>query len=250
MDCGEGIHILSTSYSTITNNTAENNSGGILFSDETGATRNNYVAYNTVENNKVDCGITLASHGTNTGVYNNVVAHNTSIGNGGAGVGIFAPIPGTGSYNNTILDNITKNNADGGVSLHSHSPETNVGGNKIIGNTISGNMVHPGSGAPTPAGIVLFADSSHGAPVIKNTTITGNTLSGETIDVYVGTAQTELALQANNLLGGSGTIGVENAGSSGTVNAMANYWGCAAGPNHPNCTTTQGSVNAALALLK
>jgi hypothetical protein len=38
-------------------------------------------------------------------------------------------------------------------------------------------------------------------------------------------------------------IGVDNAGASGTVEAAANYWGCATGPGASNCTTVSGSVD-------
>jgi Right handed beta helix region len=247
-DCGEGVHLLGASYSTLINNIIENNAGGVLSSDEAGPVHNNTIANNIVENNTADCGITLASHAANEGVYNNIVSHNVSMNNGGAGVGLFTPMPGTTTHNNTIINNTLKGNADGGVTFHSHSAGTDLNANKVIGNIISNNKTHAAPLVPT--GIVVFADATgHSAP-ITNTTITGNTISNETIDIYVGTAQTELTLHTNNLLGGQNVIGVENQGSAGTVDASKNYWGCPTGPGRSNCTTTQGSVNTAFALIR
>ena len=103
-DCGEGIHLIGVDHSTVGNNTSKKNSGGILLTDETGATHHNLIIGNLVQDNPFDCGITLASHPSapNTGltsppgVYSNTIANNESLHNGyqvpgaGAGVGIFA----------------------------------------------------------------------------------------------------------------------------------------------------------------
>jgi hypothetical protein len=84
------------------------NSGGILLSDDTGATHHNLIIANLVRNNPFDCGITLASHppasltGSTSplGVFRNTIANNYSSGNGlqvpgaGAGIGIFDSVPG------------------------------------------------------------------------------------------------------------------------------------------------------------
>ena len=61
-DCGEGIHLIGVGHSTVANNIVENNSGGILLSDDTGQTHNNLVTGNLVRNNSFDCGIVMASH--------------------------------------------------------------------------------------------------------------------------------------------------------------------------------------------
>ena len=67
-DCGEGIHLMGEDHSTIVRNDVENNSGGILISDETGTSRNNLISGNFVHENPYDCGITMASHGPATTV--------------------------------------------------------------------------------------------------------------------------------------------------------------------------------------
>jgi hypothetical protein len=243
MDCGEGIHLLGVSKSTITNNTTENNAGGLLVSDDTGPSFNNVISHNTSKNNKQACGITLAAHAANEGVYGNTVTQNVSLNNGGAGVGMFTPIPGSATYNNVVSDNTVKGNAFAGIAMHSHTAGGNLNGNKIIGNTISNNNADIEAGITVPVGIVVFADIKGGAAPITNTTITNNTVSNETTDVYVGTAQTALALHSNNLLGGHNVMGVDNEGNAGTVNATKNYWGCATGANQATCTITKGKVD-------
>ena len=99
-DCGEGLHLIGVTWSHVVSNLIENNIGGILVTDEIGPSAHNLIAWNVSKNNAEDCGITLPSHNalavsdpTKGGVYDNVVTHNWSIGNGGAGVGMFAPFP-------------------------------------------------------------------------------------------------------------------------------------------------------------
>jgi parallel beta-helix repeat protein len=105
-DCGEGIHLTGVDHSTVANNLMENNSGGILLSDDTGATHDNLITGNIARNNPFDCGITLASHAlasgltASRGVDRNTISENESSGNGlavkgaGAGVGLFVSAQG------------------------------------------------------------------------------------------------------------------------------------------------------------
>ncbi len=90
-DCGEGIHIMGVSYSTIANNVSENNSGGILISDDTGQTHDNLIINNQVHDNLTACGIVLASHqpgigssDPHHGIVHNIITGNQSIHNGTA----------------------------------------------------------------------------------------------------------------------------------------------------------------------
>ncbi len=73
------------------------------------------------------------------GVYDNTVRNNISTGNGGAGVGMFAPFPGAASYNNVVEGNAISGNGEAGVSLHGHAPGAYIGGNKILNNIIGPN---------------------------------------------------------------------------------------------------------------
>jgi parallel beta-helix repeat protein len=153
-DCGEGIHLMSTSRSLVTGNTVVDNAGGILLTDETGPTHENVISRNRVANNSDDCGITLAGHnpgaapngvpaGTVGGVYDNLIVHNVSADNGikgqGGGLILASPVPGGGVYDNTVRGNLFRGNGLAGVTLHSHVPGQDLNGNRVIGNVFSTN---------------------------------------------------------------------------------------------------------------
>jgi hypothetical protein len=156
-DCGEGIHLTEVDHSIVFANVSENNAGGILLSDDTGATHDNLTTGNVVRNNPSDCGITLASHtpASNTGaalslgVFHNTTSDNESLRNGlgipgaGAAVGIFAPGPGTMNYGNVVVHNKLVGNGLPGVAIHNHASfsmasPVNLNDNVIVGNVIVG----------------------------------------------------------------------------------------------------------------
>jgi nitrous oxidase accessory protein NosD len=180
-DCGEGVHLLSVTWSRLVHNLVENNVGGILITDEIGPSAHNVISGNTSLNNLLDCGITLPSHNamamtdpTMGGVYDNLVINNLSQGNGGAGVGMFAPFQGTASYNNRVIHNTLRNNGEAGVGIHAHASGQNVSGNSIVNNWISGNGVDPDSGSGHPTGIALFS-----AAVPVTVAVSDNHISNE-----------------------------------------------------------------------
>jgi hypothetical protein len=190
-DCGEALHFLSVSYSRARWNDVHDNVGGFLLTDEAGPTHGNLIANNVSRDNKLDCGITLPSHNPMAvsdprkgGVYGNLITHNLSEGNGGAGVGMFAPFPGAASYNNRVIANTLRNNGEAGVAIHSHAPGQNVSGNVIVNNKISGNGVDPDYvDMTTTIGIMV---GSVADPV--KVTIAANRISNEDVGIYrVGT---------------------------------------------------------------
>jgi parallel beta-helix repeat protein len=198
-DCGEGIHLRGASFSQVLNNVVTHDAGGILLTDETAANHDNVIDGNQVLNNIEDCGITLPSHPSDIippttpggqptfkpgfGVYNNKVTNNTSIGNGGAGIGIFASVPGTASYNNLVQGNTIEGNGNAGVSMHAHAPNQNLNGNQIIGNTIGTNNVFGDGDAGDfqTTGILLMS----AVVTAKGTVITGNTITGNEIGIWL-----------------------------------------------------------------
>jgi hypothetical protein len=245
-DCGEGIHLMGVSQATIGSNIVENNAGGILISDDTGVTHDVLIYVNTVNTNSYDCGITLASHPaaslthsmTPLGVHHITVNGNTAVGNGGAGVGIFASVPGAAAYDNSIVNNTLLSNALPGVTMHSHTAGQTLSGNVITGNYISANAKDTDDAATSgPTGINLF-----GVSAATSNIITGNTIQNESIDISVNTPA-DVEIHLNNLLG-STSIGVQNLGV-GTVSATQNYWGCATGANTGKCSTASGGVTYA-----
>ena len=61
-DCGEGLHLMSASWSKVEHNVVTDNSGGILVTDEFGPATGNWIVGNLSKDNAFDCGITLPSH--------------------------------------------------------------------------------------------------------------------------------------------------------------------------------------------
>jgi nitrous oxidase accessory protein NosD len=255
LDCGEGIHLMAVDHSSIVRNEVEDNSGGILISDETGPTHDNLISGNHVHDNPFDCGITIASHGPATsviptaalpfGITHNTIAHNNSSHNGfdvpgaGAGVGIFAPFPGTTASGNVVVDNDLHNNGLPGVTMHNHAaapapaPPVNLNDNLIVANRISGNGADTAdAGTSGPTGINVFSV----AP-ITGTVISQNVFQDEAIDVAFNAPVGQLSVHLNDF--DTHGIGIDNLGA-GTVNATQNWWGCPAGPGGKRCATIAG----------
>ncbi|MGE5736864.1 MAG: nitrous oxide reductase family maturation protein NosD [Acidobacteriota bacterium] len=244
-DCGEGIHLSGVHHSTIAENYVAHNAGGILLSDDTGATHHILVSGNTVLENPFDCGITLASHPPATitgataplGVFNNTIAGNESTRNGlavgeGAGVGIFDSVPGAKNYGNVVIANKLTNNGLPGVALHSHTPGQNLNNNVIVANQISGNHADSDDAAtPGPTGINIF-----GVSPITGTIVSQNIITDEAVDVAVNTPG-YVDIHLNNLEGEP--WGLANLGT-GQVDATENWWGCAAGAGAPGCSAPRG----------
>lgn len=186
-DCGEGLHLLSVTWSKVTGNLVDHNVGGILVTDEVGPSAHNLIAYNTASNNAEDCGITLPSHNgaamtdpSQGGVYDNWVIGNVSTNNGGAGVGMFAPFPGTAAYDNHVLWNTLTNNGEAGIAIHAHAPDQNVSGNVMSFNHVSGNGIDPDSSSPyAHNGIVIFS-----AVDAQTVTVSNNWISNEDVGIY------------------------------------------------------------------
>lgn len=245
-DCGEGIHLLGANHTTVAGNLVELNSGGILISDDTGVNQYNLVTGNTVRNNAADCGIVLASHPpaamtgvTNPlGVVHNTIANNTSQHNGynppgGAGIGLFSPVPGGTVSGNVIANNTIVNNGIPGIAMHSHAPGQYLNDNMFVGNQISGNGADTGDAAtPGTTGINVF-----GVSPIKGTMISQNTIQKEAFDIVVNTPA-QVSVHLNNLL--NGTVGVDNLGA-GSSDSVENWWGCNTGPGTTGCSSIAGS---------
>ena len=259
-DCGEGIHLSSVSASIIAYNTVNSNAGGILVSDDTGPTHDNVIRNNDVENNVMDCGITVPSH-TPFGVYHNTVSENTVINNGtsplnggGAGVGIFSPGGPTSNYGNAVIHNILVENGIGGVAIHTHAPGTEMlQDEQIVGNYISGNGGDTDIGlAPTQTnGIAILITGGKVSGIV----ISQNTFDNEKEDVVISTNE---ALSINATLNNfnQGAIAVDNLGpapgfsgsplvtGNASVNAVDNWWGCRAGPGAKGCATISNAVSS------
>lgn len=210
-DCGEAIHLQSVTNSIVRANLVQDNVGGILLTDEDGPTFGNRIVDNTVLDNTLDCGITLASHYFDLtapatpdvgGVYRNVVQHNTSNGNGAAGIGVFAGPPGAAAWGNTVVGNTAMNNGFGGIMLHSHTPAQNADGNVFTNNVLSGNGAdddNPLDDGPT--GVSVFS----AVVEIPHTVIAGNTISDEKYGIITVNAAKLSGLPSNHI---DGTVAI------------------------------------------
>ncbi|HEY3669412.1 MAG TPA: NosD domain-containing protein [Acidimicrobiia bacterium] len=208
-DCGEGLHLMSVTDSRVLANRVEDNVGGILVTDEVGPSHGNLIAFNESRNNNEDCGITLPSHNGAAlghpelaGVYDNTVIANVSSGNGGAGVGMFAPFPGTASYDNRVIGNTLLNNGEAGIAIHAHAPGQNVSGNVIVNNVVSGNGIDPDSGSGHPTGIALFS-----AAVPVNVVVAGNRISNEFWGIFVNGQFSIAGLASNHYISVAHPVG-------------------------------------------
>ncbi len=209
-DCGEAIHLVAVTDSEVADNYVANNAGGILLTDEFGPTSDNVVRGNVTANNLTDCGITLAGHSSAAvdpatgrptglaGVFDNLIEHNVTIGNGvkgqGAGVLMGGGAPFAGVYGNVIRDNFMRGNGLGGVTLHQHLVG-DLNGNVIEDNTIGQNNLDPDadffpivdndttailveSGPPPGVPSSLFPGQ------VKDTVIRGNRIFDNNIGIF------------------------------------------------------------------
>jgi parallel beta-helix repeat protein len=259
LDCGEGIHLSGTAYSTVQNNVSEGNSGGILISDDTAKSQYNLIAGNTFKDNLYDCGITIPSHPAYPttvkkpyGIYNNTIYGNTSTGNGtalaGAGSGVLLAgfVPGATVDGTIIINNTLTHNGLPGVVFHGHSnggsPGVAIEDTVVADNTINNDGADTGDAVtPGTTGINFFgaaAAKPAAAASLLNTQIYGNTITAEAYAIVANSADA-LTAQLNNLTD-AGQTGVDGIGT-GAVNATQNYWGCTEGPTNAACSKVTGS---------
>ena len=244
-DCGEGLHLMGADHVIVTNNTSKQNSGGILISDDTATAHDNLVSFNQVSDNPWACGITMASHiaatmtksSTPLGVFHNTIYGNHSSSNGlsnggGAGIGIFASVPGAQSYGNVVVANVVDKNGLPGIAMHAHAPGQVLNDNVLVGNLVLGNGPDTEDAAtPGPAGINIYSVS----PVTGNI-VSGNVVAEESVDVAIKVPAL-VQVQFNDLLGPN--LGVDNLGA-GMVDASSNWWGACAIAAIGGCSSNQG----------
>jgi len=202
---GWGIHLISATDSTVSNNRVTGNGGGVYLTDEFGPNDHNRVTGNRIWANTLQCGITLAGHvaawNSSTllptgagGVFDNLVANNVSNGNGtyvgsntsdgdGAGILMGGGVLDAAVYGNVIRDNSATGNGLAGVVIHQHAPG-DLNANIIVGNRIGTNNLL-GDTAFTPTDTVttgILVGSA--AEPITGTVISRNTISKNAVGIW------------------------------------------------------------------
>jgi parallel beta-helix repeat protein len=256
MDCGEGIHLMGTDHSVVSGNLIDENSGGILVTDETGPNYANLITENTVTRNGEACGITLASHpaypaGLSFGVFQNTVSKNESSYNGlnnatGAGIGMYSPGPGQLNYGNVAIGNRLIGNGLPGVAMHNHAlvpntPTAVLRDNSVIDNYFRSNGADTGDAATAgPTGINISS-----LVAVTGIVISGNVFEDEAIGISFNSPATAAVkppqMQAHFNLFEPATVGIATPNAA-TVNGTLNWWGCPAGPGNASCATGTTSV--------
>ncbi len=198
-DCGEGIHLLSSTWSKILGNTSEFNAGGVLLDDDFGPNDHNTVDGNLVEDNESDCGITVVGHSasavnssgvptpTKGGTFENTIHDNVVISNGttgdGGGILFASGTQGGGSYDNTATGNEIAGNGLSGITIHQHAPLSDVSGDTFSGNSIGTNDIlgDPGTGDSSTTGVLV---DNGGTGKTITVTVNDNTIARDAFGIY------------------------------------------------------------------
>jgi nitrous oxidase accessory protein NosD len=219
-DCGEGIHLMGVTNSTVSHNFVSGNEGGVLLTDEFGPTHGNVVSHNVITKNPFDCGVTVPGHNpfaldssgnrqpSKAGVYDNVISYNRITDNGlqgeGAGVLFANATAGTASYDNLVEHNYIAGNELSGVTMHAHmlAPDQfeDLSGNRIVHNTIgknnvgSGDSLDGGASDNATTGILVFSGT---VPVTVK--IAHNRIRNDQDGVWLGVGGHATATTSHNV---------------------------------------------------
>jgi Periplasmic copper-binding protein (NosD) len=183
----------------VQDNTVQNNSGGILVSDELGPTRGNVISGNTVVDNTLNCGITIVGHKRGAvdskgklypkvaGVYDNTFTKNVVTNNGttgtGAGILLANPRAGMAVYRNTVSGNTINQNGLPGVTVNENTTGQYIDGNVITANVVGTNnlLMSATAGMGSTTAISVFV--ADGARDVK-VTVSDNMISANVYGIY------------------------------------------------------------------
>jgi nitrous oxidase accessory protein NosD len=124
----------------------------------------------------------------------------------------------TGYLQNTLIeDNLVRSFTQGGTGISGQFLNTQIRSNTVTGYT---------------KGAAVTFESHYGRELPKDVTVEGNTITGNSIGVYVFDTQTELdgIVVRFNSIEGNTRYGVWNEGGE-TLDATRNWWGHVSGPN-------------------
>jgi hypothetical protein len=213
----------------VTGSVVNDNSDGILLTDDYGPNSHNLIKGNVVNHNRTECGIVLPSHSGNAvnfdpttfavtgrnpsqgGVYDNAIIDNVANYNGtaqappefggggsGSGIGIFGSGPGSAAYDNLVEGNTMTGNGLAGFTIHAHHPGgEDVNGNSVIGNVFgTNNTLGDGFDGPPVTDFQTTGVAVFSVPPVTMT-ITGNQISNNAIGIWLSTSVTANGLAGN-----------------------------------------------------
>jgi Right handed beta helix region len=222
LDSTGGIVLVGVTDSTVGgatpllgNSVTNNDGGGILVNDDgvvdPGApnpgsgppvdSSDVTVSNNTISANFGSCGIVYATHNTGGTISGGVITDNTITGTGTfrnnapdlGGIVVAAASVGATVSNTQVTGNHVSASFEGGIIVHSHAPNDVVTGTAIEDNFLQANAQGIGNnwgrtnGPPTTAGLIIGVDVLPApiAPKIEDTTVLGNTISGQFYGVWI-----------------------------------------------------------------
>ncbi|HEY2429369.1 MAG TPA: right-handed parallel beta-helix repeat-containing protein, partial [Acidimicrobiales bacterium] len=222
----KAIQLDGVSNSIVQNNTVTGNlaDGGIAVADDGPndpgalnpgpaqpvASTNDTITGNKINGNFGGCGIVIAAFNPGGSVSNVTASSNVIPG----AVGQFGPngpvigqivVAGDGPAVQLQHITVTGNTITGallpGIVLHANAPNDVINGTVITGNTLSLNNWSAGEGPANTAGVGLLSNPIPPpvAPLISNTTISGNTMSNQFFGVWIGGQVTGTGISANNI---------------------------------------------------
>ncbi|HEV3281010.1 MAG TPA: right-handed parallel beta-helix repeat-containing protein [Acidimicrobiales bacterium] len=223
----KAIQLVGVSSSMVTGNTVSGNvaDGGISVTDEGGgfdpaapngpttpvASTNDTIDSNTVSGNFKGCGIIVEGWVPGAGVSGITVSNNHVTG----APGMFGPngpvigqiivatdAPGATVSNTTVTGNTVTGSFLSGLTVHSNAPGDSITGTMVTGNTFSGNNWGHINGAPQTDAIALEVNPipPPATPTLSGTTITGNTM-GEYVGVWQSWQVTGSTMSGNTFTG-------------------------------------------------
>jgi nitrous oxidase accessory protein NosD len=171
-----------------------------LLSDDIAPSHGNLIEFNTVENNKPDCGITVPGHNPTAGVFDNTIAFNRVTGNGEGGILFGAGVPGASAHDNRVFGNYLAENGFAGVTIHAHAPGQNLDNNSITDNIIKTNLIatDDDAGVSQTTGVLVF--SGDPSVTIHGTVVRDNIIQHNHFGVWVSKGRVDTGGIGPNLL--------------------------------------------------
>ena len=166
------------------------------------------------------------------------------------GAGISYSGGGVLSVNNCQFNNNTAVNLGGAISysLLNNTGAAGQGGISITNSSFSGNSsAASGSVAGGAIRVTVTTTQTPSAFTISNNSFTGNSAPNGFGGAIVDTGSVASTMRFNRFFNNTASSGsgiYKSSGTSGTIDASENWWGCNAGPGSAGCDTIGGQTSS------